>query len=446
MVSCQTYTVCDPLKVKGCQPCKALGKKIYVNFTEGASPLFLPVASPEQIRYTQEGVEFILSKPGHNPTLQSDFYIMFGRIEVILKASKGKGIVSSFVLQSDTLDEIDLEWIGEDTRRFQSNFFSKGDTSSYDRGEFHLCQPPQDAYHNYTIDWTDKNTIWYYDNQEVRRLPGESPSGYPQTPMAIRIGSWAGGDPSNPPGTIEWAGGLTDYSKGPFVFTVKSLLVKDYSTGFEYAYGDQSGTWMSIQALGGEIKGEYQNNDINWSEYEPEPSYKSLHLGKDSGKNLVNKHSKIFSQLWTNNELKSERSEENNLDAEGDSVENNKHADSYENADTTKENEDDDSDNENTLGKHRNLKNDVKGFVGNIFTSARLDDIKGAFSSLTGVAGGVDQVSISAFKNEKYPETSPFPVVSTSEYNIIQNSSTNGARYTSVIGVVLILTILCMFF
>jgi hypothetical protein len=252
----QTYTSCDPLKASNCQPCKALGRAVAIDFTKGPSPLFRHVSSPEQVRYTKEGVEFIVSKKGNNPTIQSDFYIMFGRVEVILRASPGVGIVSSFVLQSDDLDEIDLEWLGGEPRQFQTNFFSKGDTSTYDRGEFHSCDAPQLFFHNYTMDWTDQQTTWYLDGHPMRVLPSSSPSGYPQTPMAIRIGSWAGGDPSNPPGTIEWAGGVSDYGLGPFVFTVRSLLVKDYSTGFMYTYGDQSGAWTSIQAVGGEIKGD----------------------------------------------------------------------------------------------------------------------------------------------------------------------------------------------
>jgi hypothetical protein len=39
-----------------------------------------------------------------------------------MKAAPGAGIVSSFVMESDALDEIDWEWIGSDTARAQSKF------------------------------------------------------------------------------------------------------------------------------------------------------------------------------------------------------------------------------------------------------------------------------------------------------------------------------------
>lgn len=41
-----------------------------------------------------------------------------------MKAAPGAGIVSSFVMESDALDEIDWEWIGSDIARAQSKFFA----------------------------------------------------------------------------------------------------------------------------------------------------------------------------------------------------------------------------------------------------------------------------------------------------------------------------------
>lgn len=53
----------------------------------------------------------------------------------------------------------------------------------------------------------------------------------------------------------DWAGGTTDYSKGPFKMYLKSMKVTDYSTGSSYSYGDTSGTWESITAEGGKVNG-----------------------------------------------------------------------------------------------------------------------------------------------------------------------------------------------
>lgn len=55
--------------------------------------------------------------------------------------------------------------------------------------------------------------------------------------------------------SLDWAGGLTDYSKGPFSMYLKSMTVTDYSTGNSYSYGDQSGSWQSIVSNGGKVNG-----------------------------------------------------------------------------------------------------------------------------------------------------------------------------------------------
>ncbi|KAI8397953.1 Glycosyl hydrolases family 16 (GH16) domain profile [Nakaseomyces glabratus] len=248
---------CDPLKQTNCPADKALATSFSENFTS-ESKWFTAEDNPGKIEYTSDGLAMSLTKRFDNPSLKSNFYIMYGKTEVIFKAGDGRGIVSSFFLQSDDLDEIDLEWIGSDDTQFQSNYFSKGNTATYDRGEFHGVNQPQKEFHNYTIDWTMEQLTWYLDGQVVRVLPNTTSQGYPQTPMYIKMGIWAGGDPSNAPGTIEWAGGETDYSLAPFTMYIKSLVVTDYSTGKEYTYGDQSGSWQSIKAVDGEINGRYQ--------------------------------------------------------------------------------------------------------------------------------------------------------------------------------------------
>jgi hypothetical protein len=67
--------------------------------------------------------------------------------------------------------------------------------------------------------------------------------------MNVRLGIWAGGDPSNSNGTIEWAGGLTDFTKGPYIMTVQSAQISDFSTGSAYHWSDKSGDWTSIKSI-----------------------------------------------------------------------------------------------------------------------------------------------------------------------------------------------------
>lgn len=128
---------------------------------------------------------------------------MFGHVEFQVKPAPGVGVVSSAVLQSDDLDEIDWEWLGGDNSQVQSNYFGKGQTTTYNRGAFHPDPNNQADFHTYTIDWTADQIAWQIDGRTVRTLKPDAAQGqYPQTPMMIKMGAWSGGDAANAPGTI----------------------------------------------------------------------------------------------------------------------------------------------------------------------------------------------------------------------------------------------------
>ena len=204
------------------------------------------------IDFETEGAEFTITKRGDAPTVQTNFYIFFGQVEVIMKAATGTGIVSSIVMQSEDLDEVDWEWIGGNDTHVQSNYFGKGNTTSFDRAIWHPVSKPQDEYHNYTVDWTRDHLEWYIDGQKIRTLNAEDANGglnFPQTPCNVRLGIWAGGDPKNPNGTIEWAGGETNYDDVPWTMTVKSVRVSDATNATQYQWTDRTGSWESIKVV-----------------------------------------------------------------------------------------------------------------------------------------------------------------------------------------------------
>ncbi|CZS93343.1 hypothetical protein WAI453_000960 [Rhynchosporium graminicola] len=254
LATAQTFSSCNPLYTTGCPANTALGKSINVDFTKGSVNSFTASGNPT---YDSSGVHFTVAGPGAAPQLASVFYIMFGKVQITMKSAPGAGVVSTLVLQSDTLDEIDMEWLGADDTEVQTNYFGKGDITTYNRGAFNPAPNNQGEFITYTIDWTSEQIKWYVGNKLVRVLtPATADKNqYPQSPMQIKFGSWSGGDSSNPSGTISWARGPTDYSKGPFTMTVQSIAVTDYSTGTQYKYGDTSGNWGSIQAVGGKVNG-----------------------------------------------------------------------------------------------------------------------------------------------------------------------------------------------
>lgn len=179
---------------------------------------------------------------------------MFGKVDFVMKAAPGVGMVSSAILISDDLDEIDWELLGADSSQAQTNYFSKGVTGSYDRGGDASVASSQTDFNTYTIDWNAEQTTWQINGQTVRTLTYASSGGqYPQTPMQVKVGAWAGGDPSNSEGTIAWAGGPINYASGPYSMYVQAINVQDYSTGSEYKYEGSSGSWQDITAVGGSV-------------------------------------------------------------------------------------------------------------------------------------------------------------------------------------------------
>lgn len=245
------------------EPHLALSKPVVFNAASGISSFFTTKGSTGEVRYVDDLVEFEIRESGHNPFIKTNFKIMFGRVEAVMKAAPGQGIVSCLFLQSDVLDEIDVELIGNDYNRFQTNYFSRGNTTTYDRNQYHLVLTPQNVYHSYAIEWTSESVTWYLDGDIVRTLwAAEAQEQFPQTPMVVQLGTWAGGDKDlNSPGTVQWAGGPVDYSQGPFVFSVKSLTISDYTNGNEYTYSNRSKSWKSIDAVNGAANSRMKHNN-----------------------------------------------------------------------------------------------------------------------------------------------------------------------------------------
>ncbi|KAG8166023.1 hypothetical protein KVR01_004575 [Diaporthe batatas] len=246
--SAQTFTDCDPTK-KTCPPDKGLDQASYsVDFTKGASDDW-NITYGTLTYDDKNGAAYTITKSGDAPTVQSNFYIFFGAVSVVMKAAPGTGIVSSAILESDDLDEIDWEWLGGTAAEVETNYFGKGNTSTYDRETYVQMADSQADFHNYTIVWAKESTTWMIDGEPVRTMAYADANGganYPQTPMRVKLGIWAGGDPGNPAGTIQWAGGETNYDEGPFTAYIKSVDITHYNPAKSYTYGDLTGSAESI--------------------------------------------------------------------------------------------------------------------------------------------------------------------------------------------------------
>ena len=186
-------SACNPLKDAGCTPSNpALGKTVTADFTKGASSDFSTTGGP--VTYNSNGAQLSVTAAGIAPTLISNWYIMFGRVEVVMQTAPGVGMVSSAILQSDDLDEIDWEILGATPAIAQTNYFGKGLTLTYDREMDVPAPTSQTAFNTYLIDWDSERITWSVNGVIERTLlAANAGNQYPQSPMQIKVGPWAGG-------------------------------------------------------------------------------------------------------------------------------------------------------------------------------------------------------------------------------------------------------------
>ncbi|KZZ89369.1 Concanavalin A-like lectin/glucanase, subgroup [Moelleriella libera RCEF 2490] len=248
----QVHTDCNPT-ARDCPPNPAFGTDHLFRFNTTPDYALWETTAGTVNYDAKTGAAFTINKQGDSPTLRTKFYFFFGRTEIWLKVAPGRGIVSSMMWLSDDLDEVDWEFLGSNGSTATTNYFGKG-RQDYKNGGIHPVSSTQDDFHNYTTVWTKESIEWFIDGNHVRTLNAKDANNtqnYPQTPMRMSIGIWAGGDPSLPEGTRQWAGGDTDYAAGPYTMHLKSAQIADFSSGKEYSFGDRSGSWQSIRIAAG---------------------------------------------------------------------------------------------------------------------------------------------------------------------------------------------------
>ncbi|KAH8898723.1 concanavalin A-like lectin/glucanase [Thozetella sp. PMI_491] len=213
----------------------------------------------ETLKLGENGGNFVIYTTTDAPTLTTNNYIFFGKVEVTLQAAPGQGIISSVVLMSDDLDEIDWEFVGTHNYIAETNFYYQG-TENYTHGlKVNTSYDITQGIHTYTIDWTPDYITFSIDNNLVRTVtPADAADNgkqWPQTPAQVKLGTWIGGLPGKSHWTIEWAGGEVDWVGAPYTAIYKDIKITDYGGGYsgatKYSYGDGSGTWKSIKVEGG---------------------------------------------------------------------------------------------------------------------------------------------------------------------------------------------------
>ena len=235
-----------------CASDKGLAASSYaVDFTKSEStPENWIVANYETVSYGPNGAEFTFNKRHDAPSMWADFKFWFGRVEVVVQGAPGLGIISSMVLLSDDLDEIDWEMKGTGGNAIGTNYWGKG-IMDYTKNVYVGVPTPNCAFHTYTLDWSPSSLVWEIDGVVVRNVTAAAAGNqYPQSPMKLCFGVWDGSDPSNAAGTIQWAGGKTPLlPPKSYSMYVKSAMITNTNPAAAYENTNMSGNASSIKVL-----------------------------------------------------------------------------------------------------------------------------------------------------------------------------------------------------
>ncbi|HYO52305.1 family 16 glycosylhydrolase [Archangium sp.] len=189
------------------------------------------------------------SRPYASGELASTRFHGYGRYEVRMKPARGPGTMTSFSLTTGPFDwtrwdEIDMAFLGLNTRRFLVNYITDG--QRHDTG-LDLPFDAADDFHTYGIEWTRDAIHWYVDGKRVHTETGAR-GPLPSQPGRILTNFWPGVGPA----TESWMGHF-DYPGRPLASTYEGIrhgpaapteVLEDFET---------TGTWAVTAEPGGKI-------------------------------------------------------------------------------------------------------------------------------------------------------------------------------------------------
>ncbi|PIA13558.1 hypothetical protein COEREDRAFT_83416 [Coemansia reversa NRRL 1564] len=186
---------------------------------------FLSIFEPDNTRIGSGNLELRMkydpsTKKGFGATAKSSHTIQYGRVTARVKSgSLAKGVVTSFIIINEqTGDEIDFEWVGLNPDQVQTNFYYRGVLDYTKMLPANVGSDSSAAYHDYTIDWSEDKIVWLVDNKPIRTLnradtydASKGVYAFPTSEGRIALSIWDGGN-SGQQGTQEWAGYPTPWS------------------------------------------------------------------------------------------------------------------------------------------------------------------------------------------------------------------------------------------
>ncbi|KAJ3073675.1 hypothetical protein HDU98_000948 [Podochytrium sp. JEL0797] len=167
--------------------------------------------------------------------------LLYGTVEATIQQSTIGGVVTYLTLiNQESKDEIDFEWIGNERTQVWTNFFYRGrrERDPITLNEIwsrHIDMSSDNSVnaHDYKIDWTPESMTWSIDGTVVHvqhkngtyelantgdMLPYDH-FHYPDTPLTVNVGIWNSQDPV-------WSNGPVDWTQHPNGVTAKVSNLK----------------------------------------------------------------------------------------------------------------------------------------------------------------------------------------------------------------------------
>ncbi len=159
--------------------------------------------------------------PGSGIRISSKTEVLYAKMTVRARPISIPGAVTTFITMSDSKDEIDVEWIGKEPTKPQSNIFYKG-IPEYGLHFKRLNSKP--GIQTITIDWKSTSIQFSVDGKIQRTYLKNSTEAispmtppnqrwFPNTASNIQISVWD--TTGSAPGTQAWAGGPIPWNRMP---------------------------------------------------------------------------------------------------------------------------------------------------------------------------------------------------------------------------------------
>ncbi|EQK98221.1 cell wall glucanase (Utr2) [Ophiocordyceps sinensis CO18] len=218
--------------------------------------------SQGEVAIHRDNLLLTMPRKSAGTVLASTSYMWYGTVKARLKSSRGRGVVTAFILLSDVKDEVDFEFVGADLDVAQTNYYFQGELDYRNAGNI-SASDTFGSFHEYEIRWTPEHIEWYVDGNLGRRKlrkdtwnEEQQRWDFPQTPARVQLSIWPGGQASNEKGTIDWAGGEIDWNApdvqkaGYYYATVSEVSIECYdaktgpgtNSGKSYTYSNARGT------------------------------------------------------------------------------------------------------------------------------------------------------------------------------------------------------------